>query len=154
MCAELADSSTPEKRRLQRLQLRHMIHTCSDSCFDEADAEKKHCKKKYPREFRSDTIDGNDSYPLYRRRSPSDGGVRVKVGRRWIDNRDMVPTNLWLLGKFVNVIATLLLMLITHTLTTHHLITHTHTCTQVRVSHLFRNLLLHTMRQIYVQVCV
>ncbi|GFY26458.1 ATP-dependent DNA helicase [Trichonephila clavipes] len=55
------------------------------------------CTKRYPRERKlvSDTITGNDGYPLYRRRSVEDGGKSVVLKVRNIDievdNRWIVP---------------------------------------------------------------
>ncbi|GFV42548.1 uncharacterized protein LOC104236095 [Trichonephila clavipes] len=56
------------------------------------------CTKRYPREMVSDTITGNDGYPLYRRRSVEDGGKSVVLKVRNIDieedNRWIVPYEL------------------------------------------------------------
>jgi len=57
------------------------------------------CSKKFPRPFISETQTGNDSYPLYRRLKPEDGGftakLMMKVGRECteveVDNRWVVP---------------------------------------------------------------
>ncbi|GFT79695.1 putative DNA helicase [Trichonephila clavipes] len=53
------------------------------------------CTKRYPRKLVSDTITGNDGYPLYRRRSVEDGGKSVVLKVRNIDievdNRWIVP---------------------------------------------------------------
>ncbi|GFX49106.1 hypothetical protein TNCV_3077241 [Trichonephila clavipes] len=53
------------------------------------------CTKRYPRKLVSDTIPGNDGYPLYRRRSVEDGGKSVVLKVRNIDievdNRWIVP---------------------------------------------------------------
>ncbi|GFU72660.1 uncharacterized protein LOC104236095 [Trichonephila clavipes] len=53
------------------------------------------CTKRYPRKLISDTITGNDGYPLYRRRSVEDGGKSVVLKVRNIDievdNRWIVP---------------------------------------------------------------
>ena len=78
-----------------------MVHNHRDTCFDdEEDPEHKFCKKNYPREFRSETIEGDDSFPKYRRRSPADGGIEVETrDGRVIDNRVIVPHNIWLLKK-------------------------------------------------------
>ncbi|GFS96145.1 ATP-dependent DNA helicase [Trichonephila clavipes] len=43
------------------------------------------CTKRYPRKLVSDTITGNDGYPLYRRRSVEDGGKSVVLKIRNID---------------------------------------------------------------------
>ncbi|GFW51147.1 ATP-dependent DNA helicase [Trichonephila clavipes] len=53
------------------------------------------CTKRYPRKLVSDTITGNDGYPLYHRRSVEDGGKSVVLKVRNIDievdNRWIVP---------------------------------------------------------------
>ena len=61
--------------------------------------EKEKCTKKYPRRFSEETQMAEDGYPVYRRSDngrtftrPSDGAV--------IDNRWIVPHNLWLCTKY------------------------------------------------------
>jgi hypothetical protein len=53
------------------------------------------CSKRFPRQLVSETITGNDGYPLYRRRSIDDNGnsTTVKVNRQDIegDNHWVVP---------------------------------------------------------------
>ncbi|XP_049826254.1 uncharacterized protein LOC126266393 [Aethina tumida] len=53
------------------------------------------CLKRYPRTLISETITGNDGYPLYRRRSTADNGrlTIVKINQQdiEIDNRWIVP---------------------------------------------------------------
>lgn len=53
------------------------------------------CTKRYPRALLSDTITGNDGYPLYRRRSTDDNGksIILQVNRQdfEVDNRWVVP---------------------------------------------------------------
>lgn len=53
--------------------------------------------KKYPREFRSQTVNGKDCYPQYRHRSPAEGGhsASVRVGNTdtTVDIRHVVPCN-------------------------------------------------------------
>lgn len=51
------------------------------------------CSKRYPRALVSDTITGNDGYPLYRRRSTEDGGKTTIVKVR---NEDIVVDNRWI----------------------------------------------------------
>ena len=100
VCAELCDDSTPRKKRLQELQLRYMIHTCNDGCFDDGGDRLDECKKGYPKEFQSETLEGEDTFPKYRRRSPADGGVSVETRNGGvIDNRRVVPHNLFILDK-------------------------------------------------------
>lgn len=50
------------------------------------------CSKRYPRALLADTITGNDGYPLYRRRSPTDNGRAITVKVR---NRDVTVDNSW-----------------------------------------------------------
>lgn len=53
------------------------------------------CSKNYPRQLIKETQSGKNSYPLYRRRKPSDGGhtavLTMKNGEIEIDNRWIVP---------------------------------------------------------------
>lgn len=62
------------------------------------------CSKRYPRPLTSDTITGNDGYPLYRRRSPEDNGhiatIRMLNQDIVIDNSWVVPYNPLLLKTF------------------------------------------------------
>ena len=63
------------------------------------------CSKKYPRQFITQTQQGIDGYPKYRRRAPKDGGHTAKITvtvngqreEREIDNKWIVPYNPWLL---------------------------------------------------------
>ncbi|GFU32746.1 ATP-dependent DNA helicase [Trichonephila clavipes] len=62
------------------------------------------CTKRYPRDLLSETITGNDGYPLYRRRSTEDGGksIKLKVLNNIIDvdNRWVVPYSSLLLKTY------------------------------------------------------
>lgn len=53
------------------------------------------CSKRYPRPLIAETITGDDGYPQYRRRSPTDNGntttVRVMNQEVTVDNRWIVP---------------------------------------------------------------
>ncbi|GFV10861.1 ATP-dependent DNA helicase [Trichonephila clavipes] len=51
------------------------------------------CTKRYPRKLVSDTITGNDGYPLYHRRSVEDGGKSVVLKVRNIDIEVDNPDN-------------------------------------------------------------
>ena len=56
------------------------------------------CSKRYPREFNSETKMDDDGYPSYRRR---DNNVTyVNTRGHTIDNRWVVPHNLWLATKY------------------------------------------------------
>lgn len=58
------------------------------------------CKKNFPKQFQESTIQGNDSYPLYRRRNDNTYVSLDSRGDKVIDNRWVVPYNPWLLLKF------------------------------------------------------
>ena len=58
------------------------------------------CTKHYPREFLRETITSLNGYPLYRRRSPEDGGVETTIGRFHVDNRWVVPYSPFLSRTF------------------------------------------------------
>ena len=53
------------------------------------------CSKRFPRKLVTETISGNDGYPLYRRRSTDDNGrsaiVKVNQLDIEVDNRRVVP---------------------------------------------------------------
>ncbi|XP_044591470.1 uncharacterized protein LOC123269700 [Cotesia glomerata] len=51
------------------------------------------CTKRYPRPFLKETQTGEDGYPKYRRRSPEDGGIAIKINGNDIENRWVVPFN-------------------------------------------------------------
>ena len=65
------------------------------------------CSKKYPRQFITQTQQGIDGYPKYRRRASKDGGHTAKITvtvngqreEREIDNKWIVPYNPWLLRQ-------------------------------------------------------
>ncbi|UYV61805.1 hypothetical protein LAZ67_1006674, partial [Cordylochernes scorpioides] len=65
------------------------------------------CTKRYPRDLLSETITGNDGYPLYRRRSTEDGGksFKLKVLNNTIDvdNRWVVLYSPLLLKTIVDI---------------------------------------------------
>ena len=66
------------------------------------------CSKRYPRAFVEETQTNDDGYPLYRRRSPDDGGhvttLPLKINDRTqdfpVDNRWVVPYNPYLSKAF------------------------------------------------------
>ena len=84
---------------------------------------RRSCSKKYPRPFNAQTMEGRESYPVYRRRetgTPTSAGVHavMQPGARCaphyaesrlgplaqrpqaMDNRWVVPYNLWLVVKY------------------------------------------------------
>ncbi|XP_062080988.1 uncharacterized protein LOC133785788 [Humulus lupulus] len=55
------------------------------------------CKSNYPKNYASTTTVGNDCFPIYRR---SNNGMTMKVRGQNLDNRWVVPYNLYLLATF------------------------------------------------------
>ena len=78
VCAELPPQDGP----LRQAVLQHMLHSqcgpgSGQPCMDDED---KYCKKNFPKEFAAETVwDESSSYPVYRRRSPEEGGRRCPV---------------------------------------------------------------------------
>ncbi|XP_044591486.1 uncharacterized protein LOC123269716 [Cotesia glomerata] len=71
-----------------------MIHgPCGDFNFSSPCMLAGVCTKRYPRPFLKETQTGEDGYPKYRRRSPEDGGIAIKINGNDIDNRWVVPFN-------------------------------------------------------------
>ncbi|CAF3387997.1 unnamed protein product [Rotaria sp. Silwood1] len=59
------------------------------------------CTKKYPRNFVDQTQTGEDGYPLYKRRSPEDGGMKTKIKMRFGNSSrpiDMEIDNRWVVS--------------------------------------------------------
>jgi hypothetical protein len=64
----------------------------SSPCMDNGS-----CQKKFPKNFREETLLNMNGYPEYRRRNT---GITVQVGRHSVDNRNVVPFNSYLLKKY------------------------------------------------------
>ena len=112
VCAELPPDpseeniSQEEKAKQQPLWdivLTNMIHGPCEGDFNNVCMEKragkdgKLCSKKFPKSFQKNTsVDEKKSYPLYRRRSPHDGGQTAKKKNKNIDNSWVVPYNPYL----------------------------------------------------------
>jgi hypothetical protein len=85
----------------------HMIHgPCGDAnpqcpCMD---ADTQECSKQFPKDFQFDTVESKQSFPLYRRRSPHEGGFTHPVTKNGvtthIDNRWVVPYSPYFLLKY------------------------------------------------------
>lgn len=74
----------------------NMIHgPCGSINMHSPCMDNGRCTKRFPKDLISDTITGNDGYPLYRRRSTENGGHSFKKTLRQnnveIDNRWIVP---------------------------------------------------------------
>jgi hypothetical protein len=106
MCPEqydrLISAELPNKKKypvLYKMVTKHMMHgpcgvlnrgcPCTKGCDS--------CKNRYPRPFCDVTVQGKDSYPVYRRREDD---RKEKVCGRELDNRWVMPYNLYLLRLF------------------------------------------------------
>ena len=97
--AELPDPQ--QDPRLFDIITKTMIHGPCGAINPDAPCmeDKKKCTKRYPRQLLRDTETGDDGYPLYRRRSPEDGGIKTEIPVRInnsiqkieIDNKWVVP---------------------------------------------------------------
>uniref|UniRef100_K3YL66 ATP-dependent DNA helicase n=3 Tax=Setaria italica TaxID=4555 RepID=K3YL66_SETIT len=98
----LISAELPNKQKypeLYKMVIKHMMHgpcgTLNKNCA--CTKNRKSCKNYYPRPFNATTIQGKDSYPLYRRRD--DGHNEIVRGHK-LDNRWVVPYNPYLLQMF------------------------------------------------------
>eukprot|EP00267_Zea_mays_P045089 XP_020397329.1 uncharacterized protein LOC109941209 [Zea mays] len=94
--AEIPHNKYPE---LRKMVIKHMMHGPCGSLNPNCPCTKGHvsCKNHYPRPFSDTTLQGKDSYPIYRRR---DDGRKEKVRGCELDNRWVVPYNPYLLRLF------------------------------------------------------
>ena len=107
VCAEIPDPALDPE--LYQIVMSNIVHgPCGSINPNPPCMEHGQCSKRYPRPFIQETQLGTDSYPLYRRRSPEDGGqvstiaINVRGNRitQAIDNRWIVPYNKYLLRSF------------------------------------------------------
>ncbi|XP_048441363.1 uncharacterized protein LOC125477912 [Pyrus x bretschneideri] len=90
-----------EEPELYGAVLRHMIHgPCGIHNSRSPCMKRGSCKRNYPKPFAPTTVQGNDSYPVYRRRDnhdpiPLDHNARIMVDNRWV-----IPYNSWLLLRY------------------------------------------------------
>ncbi|XP_062198863.1 uncharacterized protein LOC133901533 [Phragmites australis] len=98
----------PEKHKypeLYKMVVKHMMHgRCSVLNRDcPCTKNRPSCKNHYPRPFNATTLQGKDSYPVYRRR---EDGRCAMVRKHLLDNRWVIPYNpylLWLFNCHINV---------------------------------------------------
>lgn len=91
---------------LNRLVVKHMIHgPCGERNPSAPCMKNGKCEKGFPKKFTPSTISDNKGYPLYRRKSPEDGGFEAAVtvrnkGKIVVDNTWVVPYCPMLLKMF------------------------------------------------------
>lgn len=97
----LISAELPDKHKypeLYAMVVKHMMHgPCGVLKANNVCMQDGLCKNKYPRPFNSTTLQGKDSYPVYRRR---DNGRSARVRGQTLDNRWVVPYNPYLLRMF------------------------------------------------------
>ena len=97
--AELPDPN--EDPSLFATITKHMIHGPCGQLNPRSPCMKDgQCTKHYPRQFLLETVTSLNGYPLYKRRSPEDGGIETTLGRFHIDNRWVVPYSPFLSRTF------------------------------------------------------
>lgn len=90
-----------EEPELKKRVLKHMIHNpCGVQNPRSPCMKQGNCKKGFPKSFCNNTMQGNDSYPLYRRRQDATPIPLRENSRVNVDNRWVVPYNPWLLNKY------------------------------------------------------
>ncbi|GBM67404.1 hypothetical protein AVEN_188003-1 [Araneus ventricosus] len=93
--AELPDPCTD--LRLFQIVTKCMVHgSCGSININSPCMRDGQCCKCFPKQFKDDTEENVNGYPIYRRRATEP----VQVGKYSIDNRWVVPYNPWLLKKF------------------------------------------------------
>ncbi|XP_074314477.1 uncharacterized protein LOC141649693 [Silene latifolia] len=96
VCAEIPDEST--NPHLYTAVVKHMMHgPCGIDFPSNPCMRNRQCKNHYPRDFCDFTMNGRNSYPIYRRR---EDGRFFYIRESWIDNRWVVPYNPFLLARF------------------------------------------------------
>ncbi|KAL6143230.1 hypothetical protein ACLB2K_053925 [Fragaria x ananassa] len=97
--AEIPDKD--EEPQLYDLVLKHMIHGPCGLLNQQSSCMKNgECKKKFPKNFTNHTVQGNDAYPIYRRRASRLPVPLCRRGDTMVDNRWVVPYNPWLLLRY------------------------------------------------------
>ncbi|XP_062212752.1 uncharacterized protein LOC133913583 [Phragmites australis] len=106
VCPEQYDciisAELPDKHKypeLYKMVVKHMMHGPCGVLNSQCPCTKDRgsCKNHYPRHFNVTTMQGKDSYPVYRRR---DDGRHATVRKCQLDNRWVVPYNPYLLRLF------------------------------------------------------
>jgi hypothetical protein len=98
---KIISAEIPDKDKypvLHSLVIKHMMHgPCGILNSKNVCMENGSCRYHYPRTFSETTLQGEDSYPIYRRR---DDGRRVRIRGAVLDNRWVVPYNPYLLMRY------------------------------------------------------
>ncbi|KAL6893835.1 hypothetical protein ACP4OV_007933 [Aristida adscensionis] len=98
----LISAEIPDKKKypeLHKMVIKHMMHgpcgALNRNCL--CCIGRQSCKNNYPRAYSETTVQGKDSYPIYRRRK---NGKKENVRNAQLDNAWVVPYNPYLLRLF------------------------------------------------------
>ena len=97
--------NTREEERMKEMEnivLNNMIHNACGRNNSRAQCmEDGKCTKGFPKEFQKETsVDPDNYYATYMRRSPTDGGRTIQHNGRLIDNSWVIPYNPYLSKRF------------------------------------------------------
>ena len=104
ICAEIPDPVVDPE--LHQIVMSNMVHGPCGSINPQSPCmQDGHCSKRYPKQYITETHLGSDSYPLYKRSNPDNGGqvstITMRIGssciNQKVDNRWIVPYNKLLL---------------------------------------------------------
>ena len=98
VCAEIPPGPSPEcnmQENNQRIMLRNLIlDQNTHHCINNVCVRNNVCKSGYPKPFLTNSyLDPEESYALYRRRSPQNGGETAEYKGKYVDNSMVVPYN-------------------------------------------------------------
>ncbi|GBN68961.1 hypothetical protein AVEN_47222-1 [Araneus ventricosus] len=97
--AELPDPCTD--LRLFQIVTKCMVHgSCGTININSPCMRDGQCCKSFPKQFKDDTEENVNGYPIYRRRATEP----AQVGKYSIDNRWVVPYNPWLLKNLMHIL--------------------------------------------------
>jgi len=81
ICAEIPDHSVDTE--LYQIVMSNMVHgPCGCIIPNSSRMQDGHYSKRYPKQYIAETQLGADSYPLYRRGSPDNGGQVITISMR------------------------------------------------------------------------
>ena len=88
ICAEIPDPSVDPE--LHQIVMSNMVHgPCGCINPNSPCMHDGRCSKKYPKQYLTETQLSADSYPLYRRHNPDDGGqvgnINIRIGGTRVD---------------------------------------------------------------------
>ena len=98
ICAEIPDPVMVNGKptsQLYKIILTHNVHVCSSICMNNGQ-----CEQKFPQPFSNETKFDKRHFPIYKRRSPQNGGRTAIYKGQKIDNSNIVPYSPYLSAKY------------------------------------------------------